>query len=138
MTEQNDWNRTVIEEFRNNDGKVGGGFEGAPLLLLHTVGAKSGQPRVNPVMYLPDGNRWIVFASKAGAPTSPDWYHNLLASPEVSIEVGTDTLDVAATMAQGGERDMLYSRQAALYPQFAEYEQKTTREIPVVILTRRG
>ena len=138
MTEQNDWNRTVIEEFRNNDGKVGGGFEGAPLLLLHTVGAKSGQPRVNPVMYLPDGNRWIVFASKAGAPTSPDWYHNLLASPEVSIEVGTDTLDVAATIAQGGERDMLYSRQAALYPQFAEYEQKTTREIPVVILTRRG
>ena len=138
MTEQNGWNRTVIEEFRNNDGKVGGGFEGAPLLLLHTVGAKSGQPRVNPVMYLPDGNRWIVFASKAGAPTSPDWYHNLLASPEVSIEVGTDTLDVAATIAQGGERDMLYSRQAALYPQFAEYEQKTTREIPVVILTRRG
>ena len=138
MTEQNDWNRTVIEEFRNNDGKVGGGFEGAPLLLLHTVGAKSGQPRVNPVMYLPDGNRWIVFASKAGAPTSPDWYHNLLASPEVSIEVGTDTLNVAATIAQGGERDMLYSRQAALYPQFAEYEQKTTREIPVVILTRRG
>ena len=100
MTTQNDWNRGVIEEFRNYGGKVGGGFEGAPLLLLHTVGAKSGQPRVNPVMYLPDGDRWIVFASKAGAPTSPDWYHNLVANPEVSIEVGTDTIPVTATFAQ--------------------------------------
>ena len=136
MTTQNDWNRGVIEEFRNNGGKVGGGFEGAPLLLLHTVGAKSGQPRVNPVMYLPDGDRWVVFASKAGAPTSPDWYHNLVANPEVSIEVGTDTIPVTATFAQGGERDQLYSRQAALYPQFAEYERSTTRRIPVVTLTR--
>ena len=136
MTTQNDWNRGVIEEFRNNGGKVGGGFEGAPLLLLHTVGAKSGQPRVNPVMYLPDGDRWIVFASKAGAPTSPDWYHNLVANPEVSIEVGTDTIPVTATFAQGDERDQLYSRQAALYPQFAEYERSTTRRIPVVTLTR--
>ena len=138
MTTQNDWNRGVIEEFRNNGGKVGGGFEGAPLLLLHTVGAKSGQPRVNPVMYLPDGERWIVFASKAGAPTSPDWFHNLVANPEVSIEVGTDTIDVKASVVQDDERDQLYSRQAALYPQFAEYEQSTTRRIPVVILTRRG
>ena len=136
MTTQNDWNRGVIEEFRNNGGKVGGGFEGALLLLLHTVGAKSGQPRVNPVMYLPDGDRWIVFASKAGAPTSPDWYHNLVANPEVSIEVGTDTIPVTATFAQGDERDQLYSRQAALYPQFAEYERSTTRRIPVVTLTR--
>ena len=136
MTTQNDWNRGVIEEFRNNGGKVGGGFEGAPLLLLHTVGAKSGQPRVNPLMYLPDGDRWVVFASKAGAPTSPDWYHNLVANPEVSIEVGTDTIPVTATFAQGGERDQLYSRQAALYPQFAEYERSTTRRIPVVTLTR--
>ena len=136
MTTQNDWNRGVIEEFRNNGGKVGGGFEGAPLLLLHTVGAKSGQPRVNPVMYLPDGDRWIVFASKAGAPTSPDWYHNLVANPEVSIEVGTDTIPVTATFAQGDERGQLYSRQAALYPQFAEYERSTTRRIPVVTLTR--
>ena len=136
MTTQNDWNRGVIEEFRNNGGKVGGGFEGAPLLLLHTVGAKSGQPRVNPVMYLPDGDRWIVFASKAGAPTSPDWYHNLVANPEVSIEVGTDTIPVTATFAQDDERDQLYSRQAALYPQFAEYERSTTRRIPVVTLTR--
>ena len=136
MTTQNDWNRGVIEEFRNNGGKGGGGFEGAPLLLLHTVGAKSGQPRVNPLMYLPDGDRWVVFASKAGAPTSPDWYHNLVANPEVSIEVGTDTIPVTATFAQGGERDQLYSRQAALYPQFTEYERSTTRRIPVVTLTR--
>ena len=138
MTTQNEWNRGVIEEFRNNGGKVGGGFEGAPLLLLHTVGAKSGQPRVNPVMYLPDGERRIVFASKAGAPTSPDWFHNLVANPEVSIEVGTDTIDVKASVVQDDERDQLYSRQAALYPQFAEYERSTTRRIPVVILTRRG
>ena len=138
MTTQNDWNRGVIEEFRNNGGKVGGGFEGAPLVLLHTVGARSGQPRVNPLMYLPDGDRWIVFASKAGAPTSPDWYHNLVAHPEVNIEVGTDTIPVTATFAQGDERDQLYSHQAGLYPQFAEYERSTTRRIPVVILTRRG
>ncbi len=136
MAEQNDWNRQVIEEFRNNGGKVGGMFEGSPLLLLHTVGARSGQQRVNPLMYLPDGDRWVVFASKAGAPTSPDWYHNLVAHPDVSIEVGTDTVDVSATFAQGDERDQLYSRQASLYPQFAEYEQNTTRKIPVVILTR--
>ena len=138
MTTQNDWNRGVIEEFRNNGGKVGGGFEGAPLVLLHTVGARSGQPRVNPLMYLPDGDRWIVFASKAGAPTSPDWYHNLVAHTEVNIEVGTDTIPVTATFAQGDERDQLYRRQAGLYPQFAEYERSTTRRIPVVILTRRG
>ena len=89
-------------------------------------------------MYLPDGERWIVFASKAGAPISPDWFHNLVANPEVNIEVGTDTIDVKASVVQDDERDQLYSRQAALYPQFAEYEQSTTRRIPVVILTRRG
>ncbi len=136
MTEQNDWNRQVIEEFRNNQGRVGGMFEGAPLLLLHTVGAKSGKPRANPLMYLPDGDRWVVFASKGGAPTNPDWYHNLVANPQISIEVGTDTFEVTATVAQGEERDNLYSRQADLYPQFADYERKTTRKIPVVVLTR--
>ena len=138
MTEQNDWNRQVIEEFRSNEGKVGGMFEGAPLLLLHTVGARSGQSRINPVMYLPDGDRWAVFASKAGAPTSPDWYHNLVANPDSSIEVGTDTIEVTASVAQDDERDELYNRQAVPYPQFAEYERKTTRKIPVVVLTRRG
>ena len=112
-------------------------FEGAPLLLLHTVGAKSGKPRTNPLMYLPDGDRWVVFASKGGAPTSPDWYHNLVANPRTSVEVGTDTFKVTATVAQGEERDTLYSRQADLYPQFAEYERRTTRKIPVVVLTRR-
>ena len=91
MTEQKDWNRQVIEEFRSNDGRVGGVFEGVPLLLLHTVGARSGRSRVNPVMYLPDGDRWVVFASKGGAPTSPDWYHNIVANADISIEVGTDT-----------------------------------------------
>lgn len=138
MATRNDWNHGVIEEFRSNGGKVGGGFKGAPLLLLHTTGAKSGQPRVNPLMYLPDGDRWIVFASKGGAPTSPDWYHNLVANPQLRIEVGTDSVDVTAKVADSGERDELYTRQAALYPGFAEYERKTARKIPVGILTRRS
>ena len=134
----NDWNQTIIDEFRSNGGKVGGPFEGSPIVLLHTTGAKSEQPRVNPLMSMLDGDRWIIFAPKAGAPTSLDWYHNLVANPPVSIEVGTDTVDVTATVAGSFERDELHNRQAALYPQFAEYEQKTTRKIPVAILTRRG
>ena len=97
MAEVNDFNTKIIEEFRANGGKLGGGFEGAPMLLLTTVGAKSGKTRVNPMMYLDEGGRRYVFASKAGAPTNPDWYYNLLANPDVTIEVGTDTLDVVAT-----------------------------------------
>ncbi len=129
-----DWNTQIIEEFRANGGKVGGQFEGAPLLLLHTTGAKSGQARVNPMMYQADGDNFAVFASKAGASTNPDWYHNLVANPRASIEVGDTTLNVVARVAEGDDRDRLWSRQKELYPGFADYEAKTTREIPVVVL----
>jgi deazaflavin-dependent oxidoreductase (nitroreductase family) len=138
MSQPDNWNEQVIREFRANHGKVGGNFEGAPLLLLHTTGARSGQPRVNPVMYLPDGNRYVVFASKAGADTNPDWYHNLRALPQAQIEVGDQTLDVEATEIKGPERDELYARQAGRYPGFAAYARKTTRVIPVVALAERS
>jgi deazaflavin-dependent oxidoreductase (nitroreductase family) len=136
MSEVNDWNRQIIEEFRANGGKVGGMFEGAPILLLHSTGAKSGQERVNPMMYQADGDNHVVFASKAGAPTNPDWYHNLIANPQASIEVGDRTLDVVASVADAEARERLWSRQKELYPGFAEYEAKTTRQIPVVVLER--
>tara|TARA_B100000315_G_scaffold252679_1_gene289924 strand:+ start:7489 stop:7866 length:378 start_codon:yes stop_codon:yes gene_type:complete len=123
-----------MAEFRENDGKVGGGFEGSPLLILTTKGARSGQTRENPLMYLPDGDRMFVFASKAGGPTSPDWYHNLVANPDASVEVGAETVQVKATVLTADERDSVYAKQAALYPQFAEYQAKTTRTIPVVAL----
>jgi deazaflavin-dependent oxidoreductase (nitroreductase family) len=129
-----DWNTQIIDEFRANGGKVGGQFEGAPLLLLHSTGAKTGQARVNPMMYQADGDNFAVFASKAGAPTNPDWYHNLVANPRASVEVGDRTVDVVARIAEGEDRDRLWSRQKELYPGFADYETKTTREIPVVIL----
>ena len=137
MSQPNNFNEQVISEFRANHGKVGGYFEGAPLLLLHTTGARSGQPRVSPLMYLPEGNRYIVFASKAGADTNPDWYHNLRAHPEARIEVGDQTLDVEASEVQGAARDTLYAHQAERYPGFADYQRKTTRVIPVVALTER-
>ena len=132
-----DFNKQVIEEFRANHGKVGGNFEGAPLLLLHTTGAKSGAERVSPMMYLPDGDRFLVFASKAGAPTNPDWYHNLKVNPDATIEVGDDTVDVRAEELPRAERDAKYAEQAALFPGFADYEQKTDRVIPVLSLSRR-
>src|SRR5579859_1877154 len=125
MADRNDWNRQTIEEFRANGGKVGGMWEGRPLLLLTTTGAKSGQRRTNPVMYLHDGDRLLVFASKRGAPTSPDWYHNLLVLPEVTVEVGNETYEASATVLSGQERDQLYAKQAQLNPQFAEYQAKT-------------
>jgi deazaflavin-dependent oxidoreductase (nitroreductase family) len=137
MADTNDWNRRVIEEFRANGGKVGGQFEGAPMLLLTTTGAKSGQRRTTPVMYLPDGNRLIIFASKAGAPTNPDWYHNLVAHPQATVEVGTETFDITAVVATGEERDRLFARQAELYPGFANYQARITRQIPVIALERR-
>lgn len=133
-----DWNDKIISEFRANEGRVGGQFEGAPLLLLHSTGARSGQERVSPMMYRPAGRAWAVFASKAGADTNPDWYHNLLANPVGSIEVGTETVDVRARVAQGEERESLWEAQKADYPGFADYERKTTRQIPVVILERVG
>jgi deazaflavin-dependent oxidoreductase (nitroreductase family) len=138
MPDMNEFNRTVIEEFRANDGKVGGPFEGAPVLLLTATGAKSGEQRTTPVMYLPDGERMVIFASKAGAPTNPAWYHNLLANPSASVEVGPETVQVDAVETSGEERDRLFRRQAELYPQFAEYAQKTTRQIPVIALVPRS
>src|SRR5579862_6885456 len=136
MADVTNWNRGIIDEFRANGGKVGGSFTGAPLLLLTTTGAKSGKLRTNPVMYLADGDRLLVFASKAGAPTNPDWYHNLVANRSATVEVGDERYDVNATVLTGEERDRWYARQAELYPGFAEYEAKTTRTIPVVALAR--
>ena len=130
-----DFNAQIIEEFRANEGRVGGMFEGATLLLLHHTGAKSGKRRINPLGYLSDQGRYVVFASKAGAPTNPDWYHNLKAHPNVAIEVGTDTVKVVATEATGEERERLFRTQAARVPQFAEYEKQTDRVIPVILLT---
>ena len=137
MAEMNDWNRQTIEAFRANGGKVGGVWEGRPLLLLTTTGAKSGQRRTTPVMYLPDGDRLLVFATKAGAPTNPAWYHNLIAYPEVTVEVGTETYEATATSLTGDERDLLYAKQASLYPQFGEYQARATLKIPVIALERR-
>lgn len=136
MANANDWNQQIINEFRANGGKVGGPFEGAYMLLLTSTGAKSGQPRTTPLVYLPDGKRMIIFASKAGAPTNPDWYHNLIANPEATIEVGTETLKVKATEVTGEERNNLYARQVSIAPGFGEYQQKTTRQIPVIALER--
>jgi deazaflavin-dependent oxidoreductase (nitroreductase family) len=134
----NDFNQQIIDEFRANDGKVGGPFEGAPMVLLHTIGAKSGQERVNPVVYQADGDRLVIFASKAGAPTHPDWYHNLLAHPRTKVEVDGRTVEISARVAEGDERERLWNRQKEQMPGFADYEQKTTRRIPVVILEPAG
>jgi deazaflavin-dependent oxidoreductase (nitroreductase family) len=134
MPEFDDFNAKVIEEFRANGGKVGPPFEGANVLLLHTVGAKTGQPRTNPLVYRPDGDRLIIFASYAGNPRHPAWYRNLVAQPKVRVEVGTDTRDVTARVAEGEERTRIWSAQKADVPAFAEYETKTDRQIPVIIL----
>jgi len=132
----NDWNTKIIEEFRANAGNVGGQFAGAPVLLLTTTGAKTGRRHTTPTMYLPDSERLMVFASKGGAPTNPDWYHNLVAHPRVTVEVGAETYDAEAVVLTGEERDQLYARQAQLYPGFAEYQAKTKRTIPVIALQR--
>jgi deazaflavin-dependent oxidoreductase (nitroreductase family) len=137
MSRAEDFNAANIAEFRRNHGKVGGYFEGAPLLLLHTIGKRSGKPRINPVMYLKDGERYLVFASKGGADTNPDWYYNLKAHPDVQIEVGEETIDVRAEEITGREHDTLYERHATLYPTFADYQRQTKRIIPVVALTKR-
>jgi len=130
-----DFNAQIIEEFHANEGRVGGMFEGMPLLLLHHSGAKSGKGRINPLAYLTDAERYVVFASKGGAPTNPDWYHNLKAQPNVTVEVGTDTIDAVASEATGAERERLFRTQAERVPQFADYEKQTDRVIPVIILT---
>ena len=134
-TSPQDFNAQIIEEFRANQGVVGGPFEGATLLLLHHVGARSGKDRVNPLVYNRDGDRYVVFASKAGAPTNPDWYHNIKANPNITIEVGTDTIPVVASEANGEERDRLFAAQVQRSPQFGEYQSKTDRAIPVILLT---
>ena len=137
MAEPNDFNARIIEEFRANDGKVGAPFAGAPMVLLTTTGAKSGRKITTPLMYLPDGDRVVVFASKGGSPTHPAWYHNLIANPTVTLEVGSDKFEANATVVTGGEHESLYARQAKLYPAFADYQTKTSRIIPVIALKRQ-
>jgi deazaflavin-dependent oxidoreductase (nitroreductase family) len=134
MSDPNEWNASIIAEFRKNHGKVGGNFEGAPLLLLHHTGARSGRARINPMMYLQVGDQYVVFASKGGADTHPDWYYNMKAHPNVEIEVGDETIDVRAKEITGPERDKLYEHQASIYPMFAQYQLKTKRMIPVIAL----
>ena len=137
MSDWTDFDKSTIAEFRSNHGKVGGPFKGAPLLIMRTKGAKTGKSHVKPVMYLKDGERYVVFASKGGAPHNPDWYHNLKAHPDIQIEVGDDIIDVRAVEMLGTEHDRLYKVQSTRYPQFAEYQKKTKRIIPVMALTRR-
>ena len=136
MTDFDDFNRKIIEEFRANGGKVGGGFEGAPMVLLHHRGAKTGTERVSPLVYQADGDRVVVFGSKGGAPTHPHWFLNLVANPDTTIEVGSETIPVRARVAEGEERERIWTKQKQVMPGFADYEAKTDREIPVVILER--
>jgi deazaflavin-dependent oxidoreductase (nitroreductase family) len=136
MSELNDWNAKVIAEFRANGGKVGGQFKDATMVLLTTRGARTGKERVNPLVYLPDGKRIIIFASKAGAPTNPDWFYNLRANPIVGVEVGTERYQARAVILDGEERDRLYAAQAKRFAAFADYQAKTTRKIPVIALER--
>jgi deazaflavin-dependent oxidoreductase (nitroreductase family) len=132
-----DWNKNIIEEFRANEGRVGGNFEGHTLLLLHHKGAKSGTERVNPLAYQRlDDDRVAVFGSKGGAPTHPDWYYNIQANPDVKVEVGTETIPGRARVAEGDERERIWEKQKQLMPGFASYELKTDRQIPVVVIER--
>jgi deazaflavin-dependent oxidoreductase (nitroreductase family) len=134
----NDINVDVIEQFRTNNGAIHSGmFSGAHLLLLTTTGAKSGKKRINPLVFTRDGDNYVVIASKGGSPTHPDWYHNLVANPDVTVEVGTERFEARARVAEGEERDRLYVAQAAIMPGFADYQRKTSRQIPVVVLERR-
>ncbi len=136
MSTPGNWNESIINEFRANSGQVGGPFAGKTLLLLHTTGAKSGKEHVNPVAYVTDGDRLVIIASKGGAPTNPDWYYNLLAHPQVIVETGTERFQARAAVVSEPERTRLYHKMVEMMPGFAEYQQKTTRIIPVIILTR--
>lgn len=136
MTDMNDFNTQVIAEFRANEGKVGGPFAGAPMILITTTGAKSGQPRVAPLVYTTDGDRYVVIASKGGAPTNPDWYYNIAANPEITVEIGGETFPARAEIAAEPERTRLFDAQAALMPGFREYQNNTTRVIPVITINR--
>ncbi len=138
MSEMSAFNQPIIDEFRANHGVVGGGFTGASMALLTTTGAKSGQPRVNPLVCLPeDDSTLYVFASKAGAPSDPDWYRNLQAHPEATVEFGDEKFQVTSTTISGPERDAVYARQVERFASFGDYEKLTTRTIPVVLLTRK-
>ena len=131
-------NRRVIEEFRGNAGKVGGPFAGREMIILHTRGARSGQPRVTPLVYLPQGDRYLIVASMGGAPTNPAWYHNLVANPDVTVEVGTEKFDARATVLKGAERDRAFAAVVDKMAFFGDYQKKTTRTIPVISLERVG
>jgi deazaflavin-dependent oxidoreductase (nitroreductase family) len=136
MTDMADFNKQVIEEFRANGGKGTGMFEGTPLLLLTTTGVKSGQPRIAPLIYTTDGDRLVIIASKGGAPTHPDWYHNIAANPDVTVEVGTETFPARAEIAAEPERTRLFNRVMEIWPPLRQYEQNTERTMPVIILSR--
>ncbi len=133
----NAFNQPIIEEFRANGGKVGGMFEGAPLILLHTTGRKSGKERISPLMCRQEGDRLFIFASKGGAPDNPDWFHNIVANPDVTYEQGTETKTARAVVLEPAERDRVYADNARAVPQFAEYQENTDRTIPVVELVSR-
>ena len=137
MPDQNDYNRQLIEDFRANRSKPDSSFASRPLLLLTTTGAKSGRPRTTPMMYIPDGNRLLVIASNAGAERHPDWYYNLVAYPEVTVEVKAETYNATASVIEGEERQRLWAKVLAAAPFFAEHQAKITREIPVIALERR-
>jgi deazaflavin-dependent oxidoreductase (nitroreductase family) len=133
-----EYNAKIIAEFRASGGRVGGTWEETPLLLLHHAGAKSGVSRVNPLAYLPDGSRYLIWAANGGAPNHPDWYRNLVARPNTRIEVGSETIDVVAAEATGEERERLFARAAEPYPQLVELARSTERLIPMIVLTPRG
>jgi deazaflavin-dependent oxidoreductase (nitroreductase family) len=137
MTDPLEYNRKLIEEFRANRNKTDGPFAGRPLLLLSTTGAKSGQSRTSPMMYVKDGDRLLVIASNIGAPKHPSWYHNLVAHPDVTVEVGAETYEATANVTKGAERQRVWNMILEGYPFFAEHQAKTTREIPVVALERK-
>ncbi len=136
MSTMTEFNNKVIEEFRANGGKVGGQFAGAPMVLLTTKGAKSGKPYVHPLVYTKDGDRYVLIASFAGAPKHPSWYHNIVADPTVTLEIGNEKFQAKAKITSGDERERLYNAQAALMPFFDDYRKKTSRQIPVIALTR--
>ena len=136
VTDFDEMNNKVIEEFRANGGKVGGMFEGRPLVLVHHTGAKTGRERIEPLVPLLEDGRIYVFASKGGADENPAWYHNLVANPRTTVELGTETFPVTATVLTGPERDEIYAKQSTVQPQFADYQRKTSRIIPVVELVR--
>jgi deazaflavin-dependent oxidoreductase (nitroreductase family) len=135
MSELNERNQKIIDEFRANHGKVGGRFEGRTLLLLHTLGAKSEKERINPVAYVRDDDRFVVIASKGGAPTNPDWYYNIIQNPQVTIEVGSEKHQAQAVVAEEPERTRLYNKMVEVMPGFDDYRRRTTRVIPVILLT---